>query len=487
MIRLAGTFPELEPGARYGLDVLLDASRLLRVDDPTADVVVLDVLARRGPAPHGTTLAPRFEVRDGVVTVGGDVLHAIVDLAGAAVEQRSAARDRYGRIPASVNPLVGAGREREPIVSAWGRALAGAVTAAAGRRAVWRVPSWPEGRRWAVALTHDLDVVAGWPAFTALRVVELLRAGEIAQAAAVSRAALAAVGRDPVGAAVRAVLVTEAQAGVRSTWFVLCGRPTPRSWARGDVTYRIDGPRARGIVRAVLDGGHEVGLHGSFATMDEAGRFTDERARLAHLWGTEVAGVRQHFLRMRPGATHRAMTQAGFTYDASFGFSDRNGFRLGVADVVPGWDEARGTPAGIREVPLIWMDRAMSKYANVHQPERWVADALELAAACREVEGLWVGLWHPNLSTPLGFPGAEQAYRDLVASLVSHRPFTADLTTMGAWCRARGGLRAARVGSEGRVALAASTPWSGTVALEGPDGRTGPTCPWPGHSPPSGA
>src|SRR5256885_8202858 len=49
-----------------------------------------------------------------------------------------------------------------------------------------------------------------------------------------------------------------------------------------------------------------------------------------------------------------------------------------------------------------WMDRALSKYRGVEDPERWVAAGLALARACRDVEGLWVGVWHPNLTAPLG-------------------------------------------------------------------------------------
>src|SRR2546430_17478224 len=41
------------------------------------------------------------------------------------------------------------------------------------------------------------------------------------------------------------------------------------------------------------------------------------------------------FRSIHPGVTERAMAEAGFWYDSTFGFPDRNGFRLGVADVVP--------------------------------------------------------------------------------------------------------------------------------------------------------
>src|SRR2546430_9989656 len=56
--------------------------------------------------------------------------------------------------------------------------------------------------------------------------------------------------------------------------------------------------------------------------------------------------------------------------------------------------------------PFTWMDRALSKYRGIEDPAAWSKDALELATTARAVGGLWVGLWHPNLTPALGFPDA---------------------------------------------------------------------------------
>src|SRR5207247_8536633 len=144
--------------------------------------------------------------------------------------------------------------------------------------------------------------------------------------------ALAATGRDPVGQGIRTLLETERQHGVLSTWFVLCGTPTLATMRAGDLTYRPEAPAAAAIVRSLVERGCEVGLHGSFATTDRPDLFRVQRARLERLAGRPVAGVRQHFLRMQPGATPHAMLAGGFRFDATAGLADRNGFALGAAD-----------------------------------------------------------------------------------------------------------------------------------------------------------
>jgi hypothetical protein len=469
VIRL-GVPPDLTARERYGLDVLVDLSRLVVLLDPTANAVQLAVVD--GPAQsldQALRAGVGFESTSGEVRVSRAVLGHVTDLAGAAVEQAVTAVDRHDRVPSEANPLVGSHHEHEPIVQQWGVKLRAAVIAAADRRPVRVLAPWPDGRRWAAAITHDLDVVAGWPIFTLLRLAELGRRGHGRLLGRVLGSALTAVGRDPVGAGVRAILDAERAAGVSTTWFVLSGTPTPLDWLRGDVTYRLESRRVGGLVEDIVRGGHEIGLHGSFATASGATRFADERGRLARRLGAAPSGVRQHFLRMRPGRTHAAMRDAGFQYDASFGFPDRNGFRLGVADIIPAW-LAESEPR-LLTVPLIWMDRALSKYGGVEDPARWIAEALELSASCREVEGLWVGLWHPNLVPALGFPGAPAAFARLLRGLADGAPYFAPLHRLASWRLARRAVRARRVALDGQLELVTTHPSDWSMAVEDERGR----------------
>jgi hypothetical protein len=455
----------LTPSERYALDVLVDLSRLLPV---ASDVVVgIEVV---GEGPDGLSLTSRvadgwgITPGDGVVRIPRGTLHVVTAVAGAGAEQGTTLGDRYGRVPSTANPLVAAGLERSPIVSHAALALRRATRAAAGRRPMRLLAPWPEGRRWAVALTHDVDIVAWWPAFTAMRIAELVRHGEWRQAWRAAGAAAAALSRAPVLAGVEQVLALEAEHDLRSTWFILCGTPTLRTMAAGDLTYRPESGDARTILRRISLGNHALGLHGSFETFTNGDAFRHQRERLAGLAGRPIDGVRQHFLRLRPGDTHRAMVTAGLTYDASLGFPDRNGFRIGVADIVPQWDAGAGRPLAIDQAPVIWMDRALSKYRGEERPKAWVDDGLALADTCREVEGLWTGVWHPNLIPALGFPGAPHAFRHLLDGLLAHHPFVATLDELVTWRRRRRGARANRVSEDGTVELAG--PASTHVPLE---------------------
>lgn len=446
MLRQIPPTPPLDAAERYALSILLDLSRLL-LTQSAGDVVELRVEGGSAGAP--LTLAELrqaewgLRMADGSVEIRRDVLRLVTSAAGAVAEQGSSATDRHGRVPHTENDLVRASLEREPVVHRVAQALRQATIAAAGRRRVVLVAPWPDGRRWAVAMSHDLDVVSRWPVFTVLRIGELLTKREVGAASRAAAAALTSLLRDPVLAAARDVLATERRLGIRSTWFVITGTPTLDTMRAGDITYLPESPACRRILDAVGNDEHEIGLHGSFATVEAPRLFLEQRERLTLLGQHPVHGVRQHFIRMRPGLTHREMAVAGFQYDSTFGFSDRNGFRLGVADVVPVWDQAAGRALAIDELPFVWMDRALSKYQGVEDPQAWIDDALELAKTCQDAEGVWCGIWHPNLAPALGYPGAPAAFARLCEGLLAGAPWAATMGEIVRWRRARRQIRLA--------------------------------------------
>lgn len=448
MIRVAAIPDSFTPIERYGLSLVLDGSGLLQVTDPVAPVVELGFVEAGQGASGGW-----LDAMDGRVSVSRGKLAELGTLAGAVTEQQSTAADRYGRVPSAINPQVAAGRVGEPTIDLFAAELRETVRRNASGLAFAVVEPWPRGLGWAAALTHDVDVLSWWPLFTALRIAELGRRGKAGLVGSVTgRALIGALGSPPLDG-IRRVCEHEQHHGIRSTWFFLTGTPTLGRILAGDVTYRIEGRAAQEAIRLALWSGGEVGLHGSFDTGDRAEAFATERTRLQHASGQPVHGVRQHFLRMRPGATQAGMEAAGFQYDATWGFADVNGFRLGLAVPAPAWNAAASAPRSLEVVPLAWMDRVQSKYQGDENPSNWILQALDLADACRETGGLWCGLWHPNLTTPLGYPGALAAYAGLCNGLAQRAPWFCTLSEAVTWRRWRRSLRALRA-QEGAISLA---------------------------------
>ncbi len=435
------TMDGLPPLERYAMDVLLDLSRLPRTE------LALDGAT---PVAAGSTDGAGVDCADGRVIVDRRVLIETAELLTLAAERGSSARDARGRVPGAVNQLAASGRELDPVVQRHAVSLRQAVAEARGAMPTLLVP-WPEGARWAVALTHDLDLVRWWALGYAARSLELLRRGEWRRWGRATRAALAAIGRRPVSGAIERLLEVEAAHGIASTWFVMAGSPSLRSLLAGDLTYSI--ASARPILARLREMGHEVGLHGSFATAESDEVMRRERDTLNAEVNLPARASRQHFLRMEPLATQQRAAAHGFTVDSTIGYFDRSGLRLGVADLVPLADHA-GAPLGIAEAPLVWMDRASSKYRGIEAPTAWIDEAMASAGVVEAVEGLWVGLWHPNLAAPFGFPDAEPAFADLTARLAARRPWFATLSQITSWRERRRSLRVRGFDEGGRPILA---------------------------------
>jgi len=93
-----------------------------------------------------------------------------------------------------------------------------------------------------------------------------------------------------------------------------------------------------------------------------------------------------------------------------------------------------------------------------------------LLRVCKSAEGVWVGLWHPNTTEALGFPGAEPAFVSLLQALADDRPYFASAHKLVQWRRFRRSVRA-RVHADGRVALTTTAGQRTVIALEDESGE----------------
>ena len=95
----------LTPGERFALELLIDLSAVLRCEGER-DVVRLRAVGEPRDASAADLRARNwsFTASDGEVLVDRALLRLVLDVAGAEVEQRSIAADRFGRVPAGEPP-----------------------------------------------------------------------------------------------------------------------------------------------------------------------------------------------------------------------------------------------------------------------------------------------------------------------------------------------------------------------------------------------
>jgi peptidoglycan/xylan/chitin deacetylase (PgdA/CDA1 family) len=278
-------------------------------------------------------------------------------------------------------------------------------------------PRWG-GARFAVALTHDVDVPWRWSRVGvrggAARVKAAVagRRGDVAvrelralAAAPVHRAR----GTDPNWTFDR-VARAEAARGARSTFFVMAGH-----------AHRADGPSAEAyrrvrprLVATLLEAGAEVGLHGSYTAAEDETRLAAERATLEAVAGP-VEGQRFHYLRVDPHANLGGVERLGFAYDSSLGFADAIGFRAGIAHPFRPWAVADERARELIEIPLAVMDATLgeARYLGL-DPRAAETRVLALLDWAAEHGGGFAILWHNEWFDGGAFPGWGPLYFRLV-------------------------------------------------------------------------
>ena len=384
---VAEPIPErVERRARWVLDTL-GAREARLVDDVPYEAEAWRQV-ERGERPNGDELAEAF-------------FHL------ARLEERDGPRDAHGRFAASSSSL----DPLDPPLERLRRRLGAAP------------PRWCGGR-FAVALTHDVDVPWRWTRIgvrgAAARGKAHLRARRPGPALREARA-LAGVplhklrGTDP-NWRFQSIVDAEQAGGAASTFFVLGAHRDRHDGPAPDV-YRRLRPR---LLETLVEAGADIAVHGSYLAARDASLLAEEKRELEALAGRPLGGQRYHFLRVDPHRNLAPLVELGFRYDATLGFADRLGFRAGIAHPFRPWDAARDRPLDLVEIPLAAMDVTLAE-------ERYLG--LSLVEAERRLEALldWAAengggfsvLWHPDRFDRATSSGWDRLYVRLLAAVRS--------------------------------------------------------------------
>ncbi len=307
-------------------------------------------------------------------------------------EATVAMRDVHGRFPYHASLQAALGCIDQPLVDAYRLWLAEALAECGFeiRRQTWR------GKPWAVAMTHDVDLLRKRRLGTVARALSR-RDGR--RAAALRQAAFAP---DPRRRSLARMAEAERVRGAGATYFF-------KTAARGpwDVPYPHDSPYLRALV-ADLEATFEIGLHPSYFAHDHPGHLKEELGRLAALTTVRPTSVRQHFLRFDE-ATPRLQRAAGFDLDSTLGFSQREGFRRGTCFPFPLFDTRANRPLDLWELPLVVMDTTLFTHRGLGA--EGAGQAVDRCyAACRRVGGCCVALWHNTSYDEVDFPGSAAVF-----------------------------------------------------------------------------
>jgi hypothetical protein len=265
-----------------------------------------------------------------------------------------------------------------------------------------QVPVWPNGKRFAICLTHDIDTLEpySWNEYS----TRISRSGLLEKPRLIAGYVKNKLRLQSKVWDFSNWINCERSRGFKSTWFVFPDDPKP--WARFDCVYRWDHKVSwtteesislGEALRRLNSSGNEVGLHASFLSAQNASMLRAQKDELETLIGQPVLSIRQHYLRFDMDQTPAAQESAGFQVDSTVGMNRKAGFRSGTCFPYFLWNHSQNRPSSVLEIPLVLQEGALfGDDALGLSQDQARKSALELLEKVEAVGGVLNILFHPD-------------------------------------------------------------------------------------------
>jgi hypothetical protein len=253
---------------------------------------------------------------------------------------------------------------------------------------------WPGEKKFAVALTHDVDRV--YKTFNYLpyifKSINKLNWHELKYH--LNNIRSKRVEDNPFWT-FDEITNIENSLGVKSTYYFLDEKGKPKlfnlsSWWIYCGRYDIETQIIQNKIRELHRMGFEIGVHGSFNSFLDAELLQLEKGKIESIIKSKVTGIRQHYLNYDFGITSKIQDKCGFKYDTSIGYKTDSGigFRRGTSFpfqiILPD-----GEISSTLEIPLIIMDVCVNS-------ENMQTKCFKIMDNVEKYGGVLTLLWHTD-------------------------------------------------------------------------------------------
>jgi hypothetical protein len=246
-------------------------------------------------------------------------------------------------------------------------------------------PEYPDGKKFVVCLTHDIDVVFLPRLHAYYGAIKSLMAGQMVN---IVKMPFYRINKkwNPLWN-FKDIIEVEEKFNAKSSFYFLALDPTDQ-----DYNYMIEDMEHE--LGYIIDKGWEVGLHGGHESYHDLEDIIQRKQRLEKVIGEKVIGYRNHYLRFRVPDTWKLLSKAGFKYDTTFGYSDCVGFRNGMCHPFKPFNLRTNNMIDILEIPLTLMDCTLfGNYMRLDYKKAWELTK-QLIDTVENYNGVITILWH---------------------------------------------------------------------------------------------
>jgi hypothetical protein len=188
------------------------------------------------------------------------------------------------------------------------------------------------------------------------------------------------------------------------------------------------------MIRRIVENGCEVAIHGTRGAFRDCGEFKRQLASFENRLGFRLLGVRHHYLMFRHGQSFEIASESGMLYDATLGFSDRVGYRNGIA--APFFPCPVTHQAGkIVAVPLHFMDTVFTHMGE--SPDTVARRITESYLYAKAAGGMFGVLIHPGNMDKSEIPPLARFYHSFLNRCRLDRALAMTGIELARWWTAR--------------------------------------------------
>lgn len=246
-------------------------------------------------------------------------------------------------------------------------------------------PEYPDEKKFAVCLTHDIDVVFSPRSHAYYGAIKSLMAGQMVNSV---KMPFYRINKkwNPLWN-FKDIIEIEEKFNAKSSFYFLALDPADQ-----DYNYRIEDMEHE--LGYITDKGWEVGLHGGHESYNDLEDIIQRKQKLEKIIGEKVIGYRNHYLRFRVPDTWELLSKAGFKYDTTFGYADCAGFRNGMCHPFKPLNLMTNKTIDILEIPLTLMDCTLfGSYMRLDYKKAWELTK-QLIDTVENYNGVITILWH---------------------------------------------------------------------------------------------
>ncbi|MCS3855296.1 hypothetical protein GGP78_001988 [Salinibacter ruber] len=304
-------------------------------------------------------------------------------------------------------------------------------------------PVWPDGKRMAAVLTHDVDHLVPYSmldrvrSFRTFPEASVFRKGVLLYSAA--KACFKSIAGYKRWVSLDEWIEMEENCGAKSTFYFF-GQPVPSPHPK-DSNYRYtDKARwqetfinVKNIIKNIENRGWEVGLHGSYKSYNDGEKLRVEKQNLDSVSENRVNTCRQHYLRYDIKHTPQVHQNVGLEADTTLGSNVSLDFRAGTGLPFFMFDIEHDKEVNVLQVPLIIHDVALMGNQQM-TPELALNRCMEVVDRCRKYGGAITVLWHNSYTHDSAYT---KVYQALIEYLSECDAWGCTVTQMNHWWRKR--------------------------------------------------